>query len=70
MPPRTHHHPHREHLQLQDKMPPQPDLTRWRELATSVDTFEKEVKIAIVGKVGRKEGAVDPASPLKQISAM
>lgn len=37
-------------------MPPQPDLTRWRELATSVDTFEKEVKIAIVGKVGRKEG--------------
>lgn len=53
MPPHTyhHHHHHREHLQLQDKMPPQPDLTRWRELATSVDTFEREVKIAIVGKV-------------------
>ena len=31
-------------------MSPEPDLSRWTELAMSVDSFLAEVKIAIVGK--------------------
>jgi CTP synthase (UTP-ammonia lyase) len=41
--------PHREQLNLQ-KMQPEPDLRRWRKLATSVDGFTDKVKIGIVGK--------------------
>lgn len=43
-------HFYREHLQLKGIMKPEADLQRWTELATSVDNFTKEVKIAIVGK--------------------
>jgi CTP synthase (UTP-ammonia lyase) len=35
---------------MSNVMSAEPDLKRWQELATSVDSFTEDVKIAIVGK--------------------
>lgn len=59
----------REHLHLKRTMTAEPDLARWTELATSVDTFDEEVKIAIVGKyTGLSDSYLSVLKALKHAS--
>jgi CTP synthase len=59
----------REHLRLDSCMTPEPDLERWTELATSVDVFTEEVKIAIVGKyTGLSDSYLSVLKALKHAS--
>jgi len=59
----------RKHLQLEAVMTPEPDLARWTELATSVDLFTEEVKIAIVGKyTGLSDSYLSVLKALKHAS--
>ena len=59
----------REHLKLKGTMAAEPDLARWTELANSVDTFETEVKIAIVGKyTGLSDSYLSVLKALKHAS--
>jgi len=59
----------RDHLKLERIMTPEPDLVRWTELATSVDIFEEQVKIAIVGKyTGLSDSYLSVLKALKHAS--
>lgn len=59
----------RDHLKLERIMTAEPDLVRWTELATSVDIFEEQVKIAIVGKyTGLSDSYLSVLKALKHAS--